>query len=96
MKFKQQMLSRRATWLLVSAGAAMIAGRLAENGLDRGYRAVKNGNPPDPFKRGQSWPTALGWAAITAGAAAAAQLAARRGAVVGLQKLTGRRPPKSL
>jgi hypothetical protein len=97
MKFKQKVLSRRASWLLVSAGAALVAGRLAESGLERGYRAMKNDDPPEePWKRGQSWPAALGWVAISAATAAAAQLAAKRGALVGLQKITGKRPPRSI
>ena len=97
MRIKTKMLSNRAMWLLVSAGAAMVAGRLAESGLERGYRKVKNDDPPEePWKRGQSWPAALGWVAISAATAAAAQLAAKRGALVGLQKITGKRPPRSV
>ena len=75
----------------------MAAGRLMERGLDTGYRKFRDDDPPEqPWKRGQSWPVALGWAALTAGAAAAAQLAAKRGALVGLQKITGKRPPRSI
>jgi hypothetical protein len=33
---KQKMDSRRTTWLLVGAGAAMVAGRLVERGMDSG------------------------------------------------------------
>jgi hypothetical protein len=75
----------------------MAAGRLVERGLETGYRKIRDDDPPEqPGKRGQSWPAALGWAAISAAAAAAAQLAAKRGALVGLQKITGKRPPRSI
>ena len=96
-RFKQQMLSRKATWLLVSGAAAMVAGRIVERGLETGYRAVKDEDPPErPWGRGESWPAALGWAAISAAAVAAAQLAAKRGAHLGLQRVTGKRPPRSV
>ena len=97
MRLKQQMISRKATWLLVGGAAAMVAGRLVERGLETGYRVAKGDNPPErPWGRGESWPAALGWAAISAAAVAAAQLAAKRGAHVGLQRLTGKHPPRSI
>jgi hypothetical protein len=93
---KKENLSRKAMWMIVGGGAAMVAGRLVERGLDTGYRAVKDDDPPEqPWKRGQSWPAALGWVALSAGAAAAAQLAAKRGAQLGMQKVTGKRIPRS-
>jgi hypothetical protein len=94
---KQQIVSRKATWLLVSGAAAMIAGRLVERGLETGFRAVRDDDPPEkPWKRGETWPSALGWAALSAAAVATAQLAAKRGAQLGLQRMTGRRPPRSI
>jgi hypothetical protein len=96
-RIKQQLVSRKATWLLVSGAAAMVAGRLVERGLETGYRKVKNQDPPEqPWGRGESWPSALGWAAISAAAVAATQLAAKRGAQLGLQRVTGKRPPRSV
>jgi hypothetical protein len=89
--------SRKATWLLVGAGAAMVAGRLVERGLDGGWRAVKNEEPPEaPWKRDESWPTALAWTALSAAAVATVELVARRGAHLGLKKLTGKRMPANL
>lgn len=94
MRWKQKGTSRQATWMLVGAGAAMVAGKLMERGLETGWRRVKHEDPPeDPWKSGQKWPVALGWAALSAAAVAATQFAARRGAHVGLQRLTGKRPP---
>ena len=84
--------SRKTTWLLVGAGAAMVAGRLMERGMERGWRAWKDEDPPS-FKRGDSWSRAVGWTALSAAAVATAELIARRSAHVGLKQLTGRRAP---
>jgi hypothetical protein len=84
--------SRKATWLLVGAGAAMVAGQLMERGLERGWRAWKDEDPPS-FKRGDSWSRAVGWTALSAAAVATAELVARRSAHVGLRQLTGKRAP---
>jgi len=59
--------SRRTTWLLVGAGAAMVAGQLVERGLDSGWRAWKGEDPPT-FEGGDSWSRALAWTALSAAA----------------------------
>ncbi len=87
--------SRRTTWLLVGAGAAMVAGRLIERGLDSGWRAWKDEEPPS-FDRGDSWSQALAWAALSAAAIGTAELVARRSAHVGLRRLTGKSVPAGL
>ena len=84
--------SRRTTWLLVGAGAAMVAGRLIERGLDSGWRAWKDEEPPS-FERGDSWSRALAWTALSAAAIGTAELVARRSAHLGLRQLTGKRAP---
>jgi uncharacterized protein DUF4235 len=98
MRIKTETLkSRRATWLLVSAGAAMVAGRLVERGLNSGWRAVTDDDPPEkPWKRGESWPAALAWTALSAAAVATVELVARRSAHLGLKHLTGKRVPANL
>lgn len=83
---------KQATWMLVGAGAAMLAGTLVERGLNTGFRAIKKKDPPH-WAGGNSWQTTLGWAALSAATVAAAQLAARRGAHFGLAQLTGKRSP---
>ena len=87
---------RRATWLLVGAGAAMVAGRLVERGLDTGWRAWKGEEPPEKPWRGDSWPEALAWTALSAAAVATAELVARRSAHLGLRQLSGKRIPAGL
>ena len=84
--------SRRTTWLLVGAGAAMVAGRLIERGLDSGWRAWKDEEPPN-FEQGDSWSKALAWTALSAAAIGTAELVARRSAHLGLRQLTGKRAP---
>jgi hypothetical protein len=84
--------SRKTTWLLVGAGAAMVAGRLIERGLDSGWRAWKDEEPPS-FDRGDGWSKALAWTALSAAAIGTAELVARRGAHLGLRQLTGKREP---
>ena len=94
MRWKQRATSRQTMWMLVGAGAAMIATKLTEHGLESGWRKVKHEDPPgDLWKSGGSWPKTLAWAALSAATIAAAQLAARRGATVGLQRITGKRAP---
>lgn len=93
----QKMNPRRATWLLVGAGAAMIAGRLVERGLDSGWRAWKGEEPPQkPWRGNERWPTALAWTALSAAAVATAELVARRSAHLGLREMTGKRIPAGL
>ena len=97
-KINQQKINpRRATWLLVGAGAAMVAGRLVERGLDRGWRAWEGEEPPEkPWRSDEGWPTALAWTALSAAAVATAELVARRSAHLGLRQLTGKRVPAGL
>ena len=98
MRIKTEKLnSRKTTWLLVGAGAAMVAGRLVERGMEKGWRAVRDEDPPDLGRRGESsWPATLAWTALTAATVAAVELAARRGAHIGLRRLTGKRIPANL
>jgi hypothetical protein len=94
---KQKMNPRRATWLLVGAGAAMVAGRLVERGMESGWRAWKGEDPPEkPWRSGEAWPQALAWTALSAAAVATAELVARRSAHLGLRQLTGKRLPAGL
>ena len=87
--------SRKTTWLLVGAGAAMVAGRLMDRGLTKGWRAWRDEEPPS-FKRGDGWSQALAWTALSAAAVATAELVARRSADLGLRRLTGKRAPAGL
>jgi len=91
---KQKRNSRRTAWLLVGAGAAMVAGRLMERGMESGWRAWKHEDPPEKLWRsGENWPQALAWTALSAAAVATAELVARRSAHLGLRQITGKRIP---
>jgi Protein of unknown function (DUF4235) len=94
---KRKTNSRRATWLLLGAGAAMVTGRLVEFGMEKGWRAWKHEDPPEhPWRGGENWPQALAWTALSAAAVATAELVARRSTHVGLRQLTGKRIPAGL
>ena len=94
---KKKMNPRKATWLLVGAGAAMVTGRLVERGLDAGWRTMKHEDPPEkPWRSDAGWPQALAWTALSAAAVATAELVARRSAHLGLRQLTGKRVPAGL
>lgn len=96
-QLKRRMNPRKATWLFVGAGAAMVAGRLVERGLESGWRAWKGDDPPEkPWREDESWPQALAWTALSAAAVATVQLVARRSAHLGLRELTGKRVPAGL
>jgi hypothetical protein len=88
------MNSRKTRWLLVGAGAAMVAGRLVERGLESGWRAWRDEDPPTlPRRRGETWPQALAWTALSAATVATVELVARRSAHLGLRRMTGKRIP---
>ncbi len=67
----------------------MVAGKMMERGLDKGWRAWKDEDPP-ALEKVKSWSQALAWAALSAAAVAGAELVARRGADLGLRHLSGK------
>ncbi len=88
-------LSRQSKWALVGAGSAMLASAIVDRSLDAAWRAIRDEEPPlDPGLPEFTWPRALLWAAASGTAIAVAQLVARRGAVAGWKRVTGRKPPR--
>ena len=86
---------QRAAWMLVGAGSAMAAGAAMSGLIEGGWRAVRHEEPPiDPESSTTSWGKAMAWTALTGVLVSVAQLAARRGAAAGWQRVTGRRPPR--
>ena len=74
----------RLQLVALSAGAGLVAERLAFNALSRGWRAVRGDDPPtDPEHPDVAWKEALAWAAISGVTVALVGLAARRGAAAG-------------
>ncbi|HEY0242553.1 MAG TPA: DUF4235 domain-containing protein [Gemmatimonadaceae bacterium] len=96
MKKKSRRQTRqKATWMIVGAGAAMIAGTLVERSLGAGWKAVTSKNPPlkPELPRKSGWGEALAWTAASAIAIGLAQLMAKRGAALGWEYTTGKHPP---
>lgn len=83
----------RQSWFLVAAGSAILSGLIAQRGLETGWRAIYDDDPPEDPWRSESWKSALAWAVISATVVAAAQLGARHGAQLGWRKVTGTKPP---
>jgi hypothetical protein len=76
--------SDRFALLAVSAGAGLLAERLAVQALARGWRAVRGDDPPsDPQRADVEWREALAWTALSGLTLALVGLAARRGAAAG-------------
>ena len=73
--------------LAVTAGAGMLAERVAYNALARGWRAVRGEEPPgEPEHPDVEWREALVWTAITGVTMALVGMAARRGAAAGYER----------
>jgi hypothetical protein len=87
---------QRATWMLVGAGSAMVAGAVMSGLIEGGWRAIRDEEPPiDPEAPTTNWGKAVAWSAITGLLVSVAQLAARRTAAAGWKRVTGRKPPRS-
>jgi hypothetical protein len=86
--------TRKVTWMVVGAGAAMLASSLVERSLEAGWKAATNHRPPGkPESPKTSWREALIWTGASALAIGLAQVAARRGAAIGWQHATGKKAP---
>jgi len=86
--------TRKVTWMVVGAGAAMLASTLVERSLEAAWRAAMHHDPPNkPDSPKTSWNQALLWTAATGLAIGLSQVAARRGAAIGWQHVTGKKAP---
>lgn len=82
------------TWMIVGAGAAMLASVIVERSMSAGWRAVTSDDPPaKPESLETTWGDALLWTAASAIAVGIGQVLARRGAAIGWQHYTGKLPP---
>ena len=85
----------KVTWMIVGAGAAMLASTLVERSLAAGWKRVTSKSPPitpeSPLKSG--WSEAIAWTAASALAVGLTQLIAKRGAAIGWEYATGKHPP---
>jgi hypothetical protein len=85
---------QKLLWILVGAGAAMVASNVVERSLTAGWKAITSDDPPSkPESPDTGWGEALMWTAASALAIGLSQVLARRGAAVGWQYATGKTPP---
>src|SRR5512138_1109089 len=91
----QRRAERKVAWMIVGAGAAMIASTVVERALTAGWRKATSKEPPSkpesPHRSG--WNEALAWTAASALAIGLSQVLAKRGAALGWQHATGEYPP---
>ncbi|HEX2724019.1 MAG TPA: DUF4235 domain-containing protein [Gemmatimonadaceae bacterium] len=86
--------SQKLTWMVVGAGAAMLASTLVERSMATGWRMVTSDDPPKkPESPRTGWTDALAWTAASALAAGLSQIIAKRGAAIGWRAYTGKLPP---
>jgi hypothetical protein len=87
-------LVRKATWMLVAGGSAMLASRLMSTALKAGWRAASGEDPPQsPEHPDTDLAQALIWTATAGAVLAVTGLLATRGAAHGWKQITGQRPP---
>jgi hypothetical protein len=85
---------QRVAWSVIGFASAMAAGTVVKRGLDAGWRAATEDEPPDkPESLRIGWKDALLWTAVSAVVVGVAELTARRGAALGWRQITGKRPP---
>ena len=91
----QRQTTRKATWMIVGAGAAMVASSLVERSLAAGWKRVTSKSPPlkPELPRKSGWSEALAWTAASAVAVGLTQVLAKRGAALGWEYATGKHPP---
>ena len=87
-------LDQRQQWTLLAGAASAAAAPLAERAVVAAWRAFTDEDPPeDPAGPDVDWGRALAWTAASAVVVALIQVAARRGAALAWQRVTGERPP---
>lgn len=85
---------QKLLWIVVGAGAAMLASNLVEKSLEAGWRAVTSNDPPSkPESPHTAWGEALAWTAASALAIGLSQVLAKRGAAEGWKYFVGNSPP---
>ena len=81
-------------WTVVAAASAALAGLVARQALEQGWRLWKREAPPNnPADPRVAWKDALAWAGATGLAMGLAHVLARRGAAAGWHKVRGTMPP---
>ena len=93
-KKRRPSTKEQLTWLVVGAGAAMLASTLVEQSMKSGWRAVMSHDPPKkPESPETGWKEAIVWTALSALAMGLTQTFAKRGAAIGWEHVKGKQPP---
>ena len=86
--------AKKAKWLAVAAGSAMIASYATRNLLRAGWRVFADEDPPmNPASPDTEWTEALAWTVAAGVAAGVTRLVARRSAAALWEGTMGSRPP---
>ena len=94
-KKRRPSTTEQLTWLVVGAGAAMLASTLVEHSMRSGWRAVMDHDPPKkPESPETGWKEAIAWTALSALAMGLTQTFAKRGAAIGWHRVSGKQPPQ--
>jgi hypothetical protein len=92
---KKPTRQQELAWMLVGAGAAMLATTLVEKSLKAGWRYALDEDPPGvPEDLSTGWKDALIWTAVSAVVVGVSQTLAKRGAAMGWQRALGTQPPR--
>lgn len=94
-RIRRALAPRRVGWMLLAAGAGMLAEGAVLGMLERGWRAARGEEPPfDPLDDETPLGAAIAWSAAAGLAIGTARLLAQRGAAHGWRRASGRRPPR--
>lgn len=84
---------KKLTYNLVAAGVAMLAAKVVQAGIEKGWEAVQKDEPPEnPNDPETPWKEALIWSVATGVLIGLAKLLAKRGTAASWTKITGYNP----
>jgi hypothetical protein len=93
-KKAQRKAAEKVTWMIVGAGASMLASSMVRRSMAAGWRAITDDDPPSkPESPKTGLKGALAWTAASAVAVGLSQILAKRGAAMGWQAYSGKLPP---
>lgn len=86
---------KKMTYNLVAAGVAMLAAKVVQSGIEKGWEAVQKDEPPEnPDDPETSWKEALIWSVATGVLIGLTKLLAKRGTAAGWSRIMGYNPTR--